>query len=108
MLEKETAVPPLRIRLKHALELKLTRILVRVNHGNSVFERLKKEKKKKKPNFDTKINYLIDTPQGDSLAGQISSVYGKQCHVVIQSNHQGGRHEPNYQRKAANHCWSIQ
>lgn len=75
MLEKETAVPPLRIRLKHALELKLTRILVRVDHGNSVFERLKKEKKK--PNFDTKISYLIDTPQGDSLAGQISSVYNK-------------------------------
>lgn len=74
MLEKETAVPPLRIRLKHALELKLTRILVRVNHGNSVFERLKKEKKKK-PNFDTKINYLIDTPQGDSLAGQISCLW---------------------------------
>jgi len=47
VLEK-TAVPPLRIRLKHALELKLTRILVRVNHGNSVFETLKKERKKKK------------------------------------------------------------
>ena len=51
VLEKETVVPPLRIKLDHVLELKLTRILLRLDHGNSVFERLKKTKreiKKKK------------------------------------------------------------
>jgi hypothetical protein len=52
VLEKEAAVPPLRIRLEHVLELKLTRILFRANHENPVFERMKKReifgKKKRK------------------------------------------------------------
>ena len=47
MLEKETAVPPLRIRLKHALDFKLTIFLVRVNNGIFFFFKLKKKKKKK-------------------------------------------------------------
>jgi aromatic ring-opening dioxygenase LigB subunit len=45
VLEKEAAVPPLRIRLEHVLELKLTRILFKADHKNPVFERLKKNKK---------------------------------------------------------------
>ena len=42
VLAKEAAVPPLGIKLEHVLELILTRILLRLDHGNSGFERLKK------------------------------------------------------------------
>ena len=42
VLAKEAAVPQLRIKLEHVLELILTRILLRFDHGNSGFERLKK------------------------------------------------------------------
>lgn len=45
ILEKEVAVPPLRLRLEFALESKLSRILFRVDHKNPVFEGLKKRKK---------------------------------------------------------------
>ena len=55
VLEKEVAVPPLRLRLEHVLASKLTRILFRVDHRNPVFERIenfenfgKKEKRTKK------------------------------------------------------------
>lgn len=52
VLEKEAPVLLLRIGLEHKVfELKLTRILFRVDHGYPVFERLKmkeNEKKKKK------------------------------------------------------------
>jgi hypothetical protein len=88
VLEKEAAVPPLRIRLEHVLELKLTRILFRVDHENPVFERMKerkifgkkrkdrkneknekRKKIKKRPNFDeTRNNYLANLPQEESLA----------------------------------------
>jgi hypothetical protein len=49
------------------MELKLTRILFRVDHENPVFERIKK-KIEKKPNFDdTRNNHLANLPQEERL-----------------------------------------
>ena len=41
VLEKETAVPPFKIRLEHVLELRLAKIFFRVDNGNFVYERFK-------------------------------------------------------------------